>query len=176
MARSVGLVGGSIAVVASVLVAATSWACVPSPIVVAHPAASGPPGTEITLEGAHFRPQPVEVRWNAVDGPLLATATGMQFAVKVTIPASPAGLYSIFVLSRNADAGLNDSALLQYQVFAPGSVPVQRVQRGVTNSTPWVLLIILAVIVGGLSGAGGSSVVTWLGKRRRPLATHPPVS
>ncbi len=49
---------------------------------------SGPPGTEVTVDVEGFVSGPVELRWDRRDGPLLATAEGPDFTVRVNVPAA----------------------------------------------------------------------------------------
>ncbi len=97
---------------------ASAWACVPIPIVTLQPSSSGPPGTLVTVRGTYFLERgTIDIRWNEVDGPVLATTEGMEFSTEVRIPDAPAGLYTIVVLSRRADGSLNDTkAAVVFQV------------------------------------------------------------
>lgn len=79
--------------------AAVSWACSFAPYI---PPGSGgvspnrgAEGTVARVSGRAFRPGPIDVRWNATDGPVLATTEGPEFSVQVTIPSARPGVYSI---------------------------------------------------------------------------------
>lgn len=97
-------------------------ACVPlRSLVTVEPRSSGPTGSTVNVVGLGFDESTVEVRWNAVDGPELAEATGPRFSVPVTIPSSPEGLYGIVVLSRAADGVVQSSATTGFYVSAPGA-------------------------------------------------------
>lgn len=63
---------------------------------------SATPGQTVTVHGqAVDSRSPVDIRWNGVKGPLLATATPTNnaFSVPVKIPDVPAGIYSLLLVS-----------------------------------------------------------------------------
>ena len=88
-----------------VLTASTSWACVPQPLLSILPRSSGEPGQAVTLEGLHFSGR-VEIRWNTIDGPLLASPIGSPFSVATTVPEAPEGLYALVALERDQAGGI----------------------------------------------------------------------
>ncbi len=95
-----------IALAGLIVAASSSWACVPQPLLSILPRSSGEPGSQVTLQGIHFSGR-VEVRWNTVDGPLLATATQSPFSVTATIPqSSPPGLYALVAFERDPAGGI----------------------------------------------------------------------
>ncbi len=99
-------------------------ACLPQArLVTVLPLASGPSGSHVRVEGVGFDPAPntVDVRWNSSDGPALATATGPDFAVEVTIPEATAGLYGIIVLSRSPDGAVGNAGSASFQVTGPAA-------------------------------------------------------
>lgn len=72
-----------------------AWACGPQADMRVQPT-SGPAGSEVTVQGAGFPENaPVEVRWEAINGHLLATAHGPDFSMAVTIPEVGEGTYTI---------------------------------------------------------------------------------
>ena len=61
---------GGIAVLG--IAASAAWACVSGPVVNLS-TVTAKPGDQVTLTGTGFRsPDPVQVRWNALDGPIVA--------------------------------------------------------------------------------------------------------
>lgn len=99
-------------------------ACLPQArLVTVLPLSSGPSGSHVRVEGVGFDPAPntVDVRWNSSDGPALATATGPDFAVEVTIPEAPEGLYKIIVLSRSPDGAVGNAGSASFQVTGPAA-------------------------------------------------------
>lgn len=97
-----------------------AWACVPQPRLVAVlPDSSGPPGTEVTIDGLGFDPGRAEVRWNSREGEVLATANGPDFSVTITVPEAPAGLYALVVLSRQPGGAIGNTARAAFQVTGP---------------------------------------------------------
>ena len=106
--------------IGGLLTAQAAWACVPQPrLVSVLPLSSGPPGTEVTVDGLGFDPTRAEVRWNARDGQLLASATGPDFSVGVKIPDSTPGLYALVVLSRQPGGAIGNTARAAFQVTDP---------------------------------------------------------
>lgn len=108
----------------SLALVGVTWACIPQArLVVVTPQASGAAGSQVTVQGIGFDapPSSSEVRWNTVDGPMLAQATDADFSVPVTIPDVPPGLYSLLVMSRDADGVLANTGRASFQVTGTGS-------------------------------------------------------
>lgn len=86
-------------------VASVAWACVPS----SHFWAEkdyGPAGSAARLQGTGFTAgQAVEIRWGSAEGLLLATAPAPDFDVTVAVPSVADGLYVIYAVVTQADAG-----------------------------------------------------------------------
>lgn len=114
---------GSFAVACSALLAlgvAWAWACVPQAnLVTLQPRSSGPAGSEVTVSGVNLDRGEAEIRWNAVDGPLLAKAQGPNLEVPVKIPDAAAGLYLVVVLSRQPSGVLGNTVTTPFQVLPP---------------------------------------------------------
>ena len=161
-ARTV-LVGSFVAV--GTLGFGAAWACVPQARLVSiDPSSSGPSGSVVTVEGLAFDPGPAEVRWNASDGPRLATTTGPDFAVPVTIPTAEAGLYSIVVLSRAPDGSVGNAGSAAFEVTRPGdtqgAIPSAAAApnpgRAGSSSLPGMVLAlggVVLLVLGGVVGA-----------------------
>ena len=155
-----------------ILVAAPrSWSCVPQPLISLQPSASGPSGTAVSVE-AQAIDGPAEVRWNGVDGPLLARGTGPTFSAPISVPDTSPGLYTVILIERKADGGVGSSARASFLVTereGPEAVEPRADgpsdndaalagSRPGTSSTPGgtaVLLTACAVLfgVGALAGA-----------------------
>lgn len=104
-----------------------AWACVPvANLVSLRPDSSGPAGSRIVVNGLGFSETPVEIRWNAPNGPRLAAAHGPNFSAKVTIPNAPAGLHTLIVLERQQDGSIGNA----------GSTPFDVTGRDETGSSP----------------------------------------
>lgn len=111
---------------AAMAAASAAWACVPQPRLIAVlPQASGPTGTQVTVQGVGFDPPParIEIRWNAVDGPELGRAENADFSVPVVIPDAPPGMYGLLVMSRGADGVLGNTGRATFEVTGPGRAP-----------------------------------------------------
>lgn len=143
----------------------TSWACVPQPQVFVRPYASGPSGAQVTVEGLNFSAGDAEVRWNGLDGDLLASAAGGQFSLPVTIPQAEPGLYVVTALTRDNEGVVNTSAVASFQVTGPtGAVALppsstntrsDPPDRPASSTTPGALAVVgaLGMLGGALSGA-----------------------
>lgn len=144
------------------------WACVPQPrLVSVQPRSSGPPGSQVTVEGLGFDPGRAEVRWNSSDGLLLATAMGPDFSQPVTIPDHPEGLYHLIVLSREPGGAIGSAAAAAFAITGVGRSPGTPVPGGVNTAVPttvgshskpgrplgFALGGLVLVILGGLGGA-----------------------
>lgn len=76
--------------VTGLLAGAAAWACTASAELSASPTA-GAAGSQTTVTGYRFdTTTPVEIRWATRGGPVLATTTGPNFSVEVTVPANAA--------------------------------------------------------------------------------------
>lgn len=122
--NNAGAIVGVAGVLGAVLAwAGLGWACVPQPFVYVQPKESGPAGTQVTVHGQDFSPNRAEVRWNSLDGPLLAATDGPSFEVAASIPQAPAGLYTVIVVSRAPSGAIAGVGRASFQVEAPGGAP-----------------------------------------------------
>lgn len=131
---------GFLAVV--VAVAGTALACVPQPLVSLQPRSSGLPGSRVRLSAVAVNGA-AEIRWNAIDGQLLATGSGPSFSVDITIPDEPEGLYAVFVLERRPDGSLGSSGRAAFEItpaprdgVASGSATSATTAGGVSSTAP----------------------------------------
>lgn len=127
----------------------------------------------------------VELRWNALNGPVIARAvadaTG-AYRADAAIPEVPAGIYTVL-----ASDGMSSVGRAAYEVAptsggavaAPttsGDLPIQvKPAVGLTQSTPSHLPSVLVVVVSGaglLALAAGTMLLTT--RNRRALAHHHP--
>ena len=99
-----------IGAVAAVLVAsAAAWACVSGPSVTLNPA-NAKPGETIALTMRDFRKvDPVQVRWNDLNGPILASfeqnGSGSPFNGEITVPADAKPGNYVLILSQYSPDG-----------------------------------------------------------------------
>ena len=109
-------IAGMGAAAAGVLMGAAAWACVSGPVVnLSTISAKG--GQEVGITGTGFQTgNQVNVRWNALDGPVLATvappiASG-NLDAKFTVPTGTApGSYVVIVTQTKADGSLSLSPI-----------------------------------------------------------------
>lgn len=103
---------GALAAFGTLLVAAsTAWACVSGPVVNLS-TVQAKPGEEVTLTGTGFRqPDAVQVRFNALDGPVIATpgkpVNGNVTATFTVPPGTAPGSYVIIVSQVKDDGKLS---------------------------------------------------------------------
>lgn len=108
--RSVGLV----AVAAALMIfgaASVAWACTQQAFIGSISPGSGPAGSRATVTARMFNPGPVQIRWNSTDGTLLATGTGPDFAVAVTIPNATPDTYSVVAVQREGNVVLGKASI-----------------------------------------------------------------
>lgn len=158
------------ALVLELFIASGAWACVPQPIIFVQPRASGPPGSQVTVDGQNFESSRAEIRWNAFDGPLLAAATGPNFSASITIPPAPDGLYTLIALIREASGGIGGVTRAAFQVVGPdgvkaGAAPVTSRARASSGVSP----ALAAVGGGALVALGGLGGLALTRRRGGPL-------
>ena len=148
---------------------AAAWACVPQPLVVIQPAAFGAPGSQVTVDGYLFGGS-MEIRWNAIDGPELATASGSNFSVPITVPQAAPGLYTILVVIRASDGSISVGGRASFLV--PGlstgvasrtSAAPPTIIRQPSSGHPLAVALVADVVAVALGAFGG---VLWLSRRR----------
>ena len=146
---------------------APAWACVPQPFIVVQPQASGASGTEVEVVGTNFDPGPAEIRWNGLDGALLAKAEGPSFAATITVPDDAEGLYTLIALSRGAQGEVIGTARAAFAVTGedqatPPPAPPPAAEDTEASSSPLVPMAFGAGLM-ALGGVGGAA----LDRRRR---------
>lgn len=107
---AVGLLGASLA-----------WACTGEGTISSLSAASGPAGSQVTVNGTSFaHSTTVLIRWGANDGPILAQPAPPSFAATVTVPDVAPGLYMIFAQGWSGATKLAEASK-QFEVLAPAA-------------------------------------------------------
>lgn len=173
------LFGGVAAVLLTGLVA---WACVPAATLIATPNQGVKPGDTISVSGRSYgSANPVMVRWNAIDGPVLAEAKadgGFITNVPVTIPENAQPGNYVLVATQEAAAGsttwgIPARALVVVGEGAPVAPAAQVEERpaglvtGGSVSTGDLILV-------GLGAAGLAMFIAGIAaltaSRRRPVA------
>jgi hypothetical protein len=89
----------------------------------------------VTVRGTAFGSQPVEIRWNTLDGPKLATVQGPDISANITIPPSADGLYSILAFERRPDGSVGSSGRAAFQVTSTGGPTPVASPQGATSTT-----------------------------------------
>lgn len=171
---------GSVAaagVAASVLAGgAWAWACTPQPRVVATSAESGPPRGSVTVRGEAVAPSgPVELRWDGVRGPVIATAVAdesRRFEAKAIVPDSEPGVHTIMVVSQGVGVGRTPFEVTSSSASTAPAEP---------RSSPWPAahnppsggqggiggLVIGAGLLGvGAAALSGGAALATIGRRR----------
>ncbi|MGH9222821.1 MAG: hypothetical protein ACRD2W_03240 [Acidimicrobiales bacterium] len=122
--------GGLGSIGAVVVAGATAWACVSGPAVNLS-TINAKPGQEVTVKGTNFsKPDPVTVRWNSLDGPVLATLdkpTSGAITGTFTVPAdAKAGNYVVIMSQASSDGKLSQLPVRALLTVTPenGAAPV----------------------------------------------------
>jgi hypothetical protein len=161
--------GGLGTVGAIVVAGATAWACVSGPAVNLS-TINAKPGQQITVNGTNFtKADPVTVRWNSLDGPVLATldkpASGVVTG-QFTVPAdAKAGNYVVILSQSSADGKLSQLPVRALLTVTPenGAAPVVGASVAQTDTARPVGLVTtdndisgatLALIGLGVAGVG----------------------
>lgn len=124
----------AVILIAVLFVGGGASACVPQPLITLQPQASGPVGTQVTVNALAVN-GPAEIRWNGVDGERLGDGTGPAFLAAVTIPDVPAGLYSIVVLERQADGSVGSTGRASFEVTRPDALSSTRAADPAASTT-----------------------------------------
>jgi hypothetical protein len=153
---------------------ARAVACVPQPYILVQPRASGPPGATVDVVGANFEMDEAELRWNALDGVLLAKASGRSFSTSVTIPDEPEGLYALLAISRGAQGEIFEVARTPFSVTSTGrdakETSTSPTESG--SSSPVLPMLAGAGLV-VLAGAGGAAIARRTASRSSPSRSGP---
>lgn len=177
--RLVGWVAASGPLVVAVVSSSIAWACVPQPLITLSPMASGTAGTEVTANGYSVNGR-AELRWNALDGPLLATAQGPVFSAPVKIPPAAPGLYTVLVLERGASGAIAGTGRAAFEVTSDIPPPPSPVQPSTTIAAPRSSSTSVpagAAALGGAAlltlGALGGTVAARRRSSRQPTPSEP---
>jgi hypothetical protein len=163
--RRVAMVGGLLAMSASLLLASPAFACTNLAELNIGPTA-GPAGTQVTVTGSAFAHgasnSPVSLHWGAANGPVLATVQpdsgGAIQPMKITIPADATpGSYAIVATQTQLATGLTPWGLparAGFTVSGQGAAaaPSSAVATGVSSSgaSGGLIALTLALGLGGL--------------------------
>ena len=123
-------VGGLSAVGAVLVAGATAWACVSGPAVNLS-TVNAKPGDTVTLTGTSFsKTDPVTVRWNSLDGPVVgqfAGPVGGNVTGTITVPAdAKAGNYVLIITQSSSNGQLSQMPIRALLTVVPtnGAAPV----------------------------------------------------
>jgi hypothetical protein len=152
---------------------------------------SGQAGSQVTVTGSAFarapRNTPVDLHWNGVNGPVLATVTpdaaGAIGPMQLTIPADAApGYYVVVATQTEIATGLNPWGLPSragFQVLGPGAAPAAAASATSAGSSSsgvsggFIALSVALGVSGLLLFAFGAA--TFVGVYRRRVPTPSPV-
>jgi hypothetical protein len=170
--------------------AAVAWACLPVANVTSSPAAAQA-GQQVNITGSEFGSNPVQIHFNALNGPVLATFTpdsNGNFAGAVTLPADATTGPAVLVATEasatatgNGGSSPGVPTRTVVQILGPGgSAPLavspasQARPSGVVTSSSGVgsgalILVALGVFGVALFLAGGVALLT-SGRRRQASA------
>lgn len=195
--RRIGLIGFATAAVGA-LCAATAWACIAGPLLTVNPS-TVQAGQEVTFSAGSINRDPVTIRFDALDGPVLGTfkpgpdarfptssTSGGLDGVKLTIPAdAKVGPHVLILTQHSADGKLSQvpTRALVNVTGPTGATPVagapvfpvdetrpEGLVRGDEGvSTGTKVLVGMGVAGVGLFIAGMAAVFA----SRRPTGTEP---
>ena len=165
---------------------AAAWACLPVASLTSNPA-QAQPGSQVTLTGSEFGTNPVDIHFNALNGPVLATLnpdSNGNFSGAVTIPSDAAPGSAVLVAtqaaatasgSKGSSPGVPARALVT--VVGPGGAPLAPVAAEaagrpaallVTSSAGAAPLILVALGALGVALLVAASVAMVGTRRARP--------
>ncbi|MDQ3979952.1 MAG: hypothetical protein M3314_10400 [Actinomycetota bacterium] len=149
---------------------------------------TGKPGDTITVTGSSFRMPSgvttgVQIRWNALDGPVLAEATPDRVGnISATFTVPDAAPDSYVVIAVLHDARGNDTsgtpARAQFQILGGAGRPVAATASGPvtaagggegSSAAPIALLFVLGALGLGLFGAGFAAVARQARRSAAPV-------
>lgn len=160
-------------VVITVAWTGAAFACTAQPQVYSLQPESATPGSAITVSGESVTgSSPVEIRWNGVGGPLLATATPVQgrFATQVKVPNVSPGIYSVMLVTSDGTAR---AAFEVVGAAAPAPAPAAPLWANAgapavdSHASPGPSSLGVALLAVGLAGLFAGSAVAVV--RRRPV-------
>lgn len=116
-------IGGLSAAGAVLLAGAAAWACVSGPAINLS-TVNAKPGDQVTVTGTNFsKSDPVTVRWNALDGPVLATfapPNSGNVSGVITVPAdAKAGNYVLILTQSSPDGHLSQQPIRALLTVTP---------------------------------------------------------
>ena len=180
-----------------VVSASTAWACVSGPTTFVTPTTAAP-GSEVQVSGVYFtKEQPVEVRFNALDGPVLGSFTpakgarsfGLEMQGTIVVPpGTKPGSYVLRFTQRDAAGKLVQTpSRLMLTVSGPGGTTPALgapVGLGETDRPPGLVrtdddaIGVSAMLLIGLGAAGIGMFLTGMaalaaGQRRRAPEAAP---
>ncbi len=174
---------GAVLAIAIVVPASLAWACVaPVSLTTANPVVQ--PGGLVRVIGRETAPgAPIEIRLNAINGPLLTTVTGQpggmtaKWEWDVPIPADiPYGKHTLYAVQnyRNMNAVVPRATIYVGTVPDPAPTPEARARTLDVGSGPSATSLVrvgLGVAAAGLLIVGGLSVLA--GSRRAKPQAEP---
>ncbi len=171
------------------MAASAAWACVSGPVVNLS-TVTAMPGEEVTVTGTGFRQaHPVQIRWNALDGPIvaeLARPENQLVNATFTVPAGTApGNYVVIVSqTNNGGASLSPIRAVLNVVGPSGQAPVLGADPtsdasdripGLVQSSNDVSTGTLALVALGVAGIGmfAAGVAALASSRRGGITAEP---
>jgi len=181
--------GGFGVTVAFLAVTSTAWACTSSPTMTLVPAApaavagssSGPgafaaaaPSSAVTVKmtgGEWASDQAVQIHWNGLAGPVLATTQGGNFSVPIQVPQVNPGVYYVTATDPGGTTRVSQALEVTGPARAAGPVPATpRTSPAATHGGSDVMLG-AGLLGGGLVAVFSVVALTTVG-RRRASASH----
>jgi hypothetical protein len=170
-ARTAGALAGMGLLAIAVLLASAAYACVPQPVILIAGPGAGIPGDRLTVRGLRWGGA-AELRWNAIDGPLLGAVSGADFVTEITIPPAAPGMYVIVVMTRGQDGSVGSIASAPVVVSGTSVASTAKASTPRPTSGPGVAVVLGLIGVAFLVLA--SAVVIAVRSRRTSIAVARP--
>ncbi len=155
LASTACMAAGLVVFVSAVAVSA----CVPQPLISLDPKSSGPSGSQVTVNVFSLSGGRAELRWNSIDGEMLATGGGSELSQSITIPQVPPGLYSIILLERTASGALAASGRAAFEVTGSDGIATTGAGSEVTPKEIASRRPPSAIVSASLAALGGAVLV-----------------
>ncbi|MDQ6839056.1 MAG: hypothetical protein M3137_12190 [Actinomycetota bacterium] len=182
------LVAGAGGAVALMALAATAWACTSSPTMTLQPAANAAaagsgstpgafaaaaPASTVTVKmtgGAWASDEAVQIHWNGLTGPLLATTQGGNFSMPIQVPKVAPGVYYVTASDPAGSTRVSQALEVTGPATSPVRAPVAPLTHPVAQQGGNNLMLGAGLLGGGLVAMLSVVALTTFGRRRASVS------
>ncbi|MGQ0520845.1 MAG: hypothetical protein ACT4PX_06825 [Actinomycetota bacterium] len=155
--------GASTALAVGLVAVGPGWACTPTASIAVEPKV-GPPSSLVMVSGQGFvADRPVDIHWNSMTGPVLASPMGPSFSTKIVVPDVAAGSYYVIATARGSDGSLAGRSSAAFEVTSPPPTTTTTTTTTTTNPAP-----------AGPTGATGQTDATAPPTTAQPVQAYVP--